>query len=311
MATRATEARHRHGTGLSAVAPEEALARLLDGQRDALAAVEPALPALAAAAERAAAALAGGHRLAYAGAGSAGLMALADALEIAGTFGIPADRTPVLFAGGAAALLAMTGLVEDDAGAAARDVATAALGPGDVLVAVSASGSTPYTVAAAEAARARGTTIVAIANTPASPLLAVADTAILLDTGPEVVAGSTRMGAGTAQKAALNLLSTLVGLRLGHVHDGFMVNVVADNAKLRDRAAAIVAAVAGTPDAAAALAATGGAVKPAILLAAGARDAADAAALLAGSGGHVGPALAALRSRTRTRTRAETATNRE
>jgi len=298
MAARATEAQHRHARGLSSVAPEEALARLLDGQRAALAAVGPALPALAGAADRAARALAAGHRLAYAGAGSAGLMALADALEIAGTFGIPAERTPVLFAGGAAALLAMAGAPEDDRAAAARDVAAAALGPGDALVCVSASGSTPYTLAAAEAARAAGATVIAIANTPGSPLLAAADAAIFLDTGPEVVAGSTRLGAGTAQKAALNLLSTLAALRLGHVHDGYMVNLVADNAKLRARAAAIVAAVAGTGDAPAALAASGGAVKPAILLAAGARDAGHAAALLADSGGHVGPALAALRSST-------------
>jgi N-acetylmuramic acid 6-phosphate etherase len=132
---------------------------------------------------------------------------------------------------------------------------------------------------------------------------------VLLDTGPEVVAGSTRLGAGTAQKAALNLLSTLAALRLGHVHDGYMVNVVADNAKLRERAAGIVAALSGADDASAraALAAADGAVKPAILLAAGARDAADAARLLADSGGHVGPALDALRSGTR----AETAHDRE
>lgn len=301
MASRATEARHPQGRGLSASAPEAALSRLLAGQRDALAAVEPALPALAAAAGIGAGALAAGHRLAYAGAGSAGLMALADALELAGTFGIPPDRTPVLFAGGAAALLAMTGAVEDDCASARRDAAV--LGPGDVVVAVSASGSTPYTVAVAEAARARGAALVAVTNTAGSPLAAGANVAVLLDTGPEVVAGSTRMAAGTAQKVALNLFSTLVALRLGHVHDGLMVNLVADNAKLRARAAEIVAAAAGAADAAArtALAATGGAVKPAILLAAGARDAGDAADLLSGSGGHVGPALDALRSRNETR----------
>ncbi len=133
---------------------------------------------------------------------------------------------------------------------------------------------------------------------PGSPLLGLADVAVLLDTGPELVAGSTRMGAATAQKIALNLISTLMGLQLGHVHDGHMVNVVADNAKLRDRAARIVADVAGADAAAAgaALAATGGAVKPAVLLAAGARDRGHADRLLAASGGHLGPALDALRS---------------
>ena len=121
---------------------------------------------------------------------------------------------------------------------------------------------------------------------------------MLLDTGPELVAGSTRLGAGTAQKIALNLISTLAGLKLGHVHDGYMVNVVADNAKLRDRAARIVAAISGADDGAAraALEATAGAVKPAVLIAAGARDRGHADALLAASGGHVGPALNALQS---------------
>lgn len=294
---RRTETQHQHARGLQSAAPATALARLLAGQADAVAAISPALAAIEDAAGRMAATLAAGGRVGYAGAGSSGLMALADALELFGTFGIPADRTPVFFAGGAAALLAMTGAVEDDAASAGRDLAAAGLGPGDLLIAVSASGSTPYTLAAAEAARARGVAVAAIANAASSPLLAAADVAILLDTGPELVAGSTRMGAATAQKVALNLISTLAGLRLGHVHDGYMVNLVADNAKLRDRAARIVATIAGADEAAAraALAATGGAVKPALLVAAGARPD-DARRLLDETGGHVGPALAALRA---------------
>lgn len=292
---RRTETQHRHAPGLHARPPATILAQLLEGQQDAAAAVAAAIPALAAAAEAAAAALRSGHRLGYAGAGSSGLMALADALELAGTFGIPPARTPVLFAGGAAALLALTGAVEDDTDAAARDLAAAGLGPGDLLVAVSASGSTPYTLAAAAAAKARGMAVIGIANAEGSPLLASADHPVLLDTGPEVVAGSTRMGAATAQKIALNLFSTLTGLLLGHVHDGFMVNVTADNAKLRDRAQRIVATIAGADAATAAdaLATTGGRVKPAVLVAAGAPpDAADR--LLADADGHVGAALAAL-----------------
>ncbi len=120
---------------------------------------------------------------------------------------------------------------------------------------------------------------------------------MILDTGAELVAGSTRMGAATAQKIALNMISTLMGLTLGHVHDGYMVNVVADNAKLRLRAARIVAAVAGTAeaDARAALDATGGAVKPAILVAAGAPGPSDADRLLIETRGHLGPALETLR----------------
>lgn len=309
-----TEAQHPQAPGLQDLPPQEVLARLLAGQQAAADAVRPSLPALAEAAERAATALRTGNRLAYAGAGSSGLMALADALELAGTFGIPPERTPVLFAGGAAALLAMTGAVEDETTSAAADLAAAALGPGDALVAVSASGTTPYTLAVARAAVRQGVAVIALANVAGSPLLTAASLPVLLDTGPELVAGSTRMGAATAQKIALNLFSTLMGLRLGHVHDGFMVNVVADNAKLRARAARIVARLAdATPAAAeAALAATGGAVKPAILLAAGAADAAEAARLLASSGGHLGPALAALGGDDPQPARATTpATNRE
>ncbi len=293
-----TEARHAAAEGLQDLPDREVLARLLAGQQAAAAAVEAALPALEAAAALATRTLAAGGRLGYAGAGSSGLMALADALELPGTFGIAPDRVPALFAGGAAALVRLLGSVEDMAASAADDLAAAGLGEGDALIAVSASGTTPYTLAAAEAAHDSGLSVVGIANRPGSPLLALADVAVFIDTGPEVVAGSTRLGAATAQKIALNLVSTLVGVRLGHVHDGYMVNVVADNAKLRDRATRIVAAISGVGEAAAstALAATGGAVKPAVLVAAGARDPDDAARLLEASGGHLGPALAGLRA---------------
>ncbi len=299
MTGRSTEAQHPQARGLQDLPSDAILSRLLAGQQAAAAAVGAALPALEAAAGHAAEALRTGHRLAYAGAGSSGLMALADALELAGTFGIPPERTPMLFAGGAEALIRMAGAVEDDAASAAAEVASAGLGAGDVVIAVSASGSTPYTLAVAEAARTRGVTLVGIANVAGSALLGRADVAVLLDTGAELVAGSTRMGAATAQKIALNMISTLAGLRLGHVHDGFMVNVLADNAKLRDRAARIVTAISGADDAEAraALAATGGAVKPAILVAAGARDPAEADRRLAASGGHLAPALADLRAR--------------
>jgi N-acetylmuramic acid 6-phosphate etherase len=198
----------------------------------------------------------------------------------------------MLFAGGAAALLHMTGAVEDDPALAEADLAALAPQQGDVLLCLSASGSTPYTLIIARAAKAAGATIVGIANVAPSALLDLADIPVLLDTGPEVVAGSTRMGAGTAQKIALNMLSVLVGLQLGHVHEGYMVNVTADNAKLIDRAARIVAALSGADHATAttALHQTGGAVKPATLIAAGATPQAAAAALAAHDG-HLGPAL--------------------
>jgi N-acetylmuramic acid 6-phosphate etherase len=297
MTDRRTEARHPSAAGLQDLADDAVLSRLLDAQADALAAVRPAFPALAQAAEAGARALRAGHRMIYVGAGSSGLMALSDALELAGTFGIAPDRTPILFAGGTAALLHMTGAVEDDPALAAADLARSAPQAGDVALCLSASGGTPYTLEVARGAKAAGAIIVGVANVAGSPLLALADIPVLMDTGPEVVAGSTRMGAGTAQKIALNMLSVLVGLKLGHVHEGYMVNVVADNAKLMDRAARIVAALSGADRARseAALAATQGAVKPAILVAHGATpDAARDA--LARSDGHLGPALAALRA---------------
>lgn len=292
MAEGSTEARHPSSDGLHRIPAAEALARLLAAQADALAAVGPALPAIEAAADLALAALAGGGRLAYAGAGSSGLMALADCLELAGTFGIAPARTPVLFAGGAEALLHMRGAVEDDPQLAAADFVRSGLRAGDAVICISASGTTPYTLEVARLARAAGVRVVGIANVPGSALLAGSDVAVVLATGAEIVAGSTRLGAATAQKAALNLISVLLGIGLGHVHDGFMVNLVADNAKLRGRAERMVALLSGADlgHVRAALAATGGAVKPAVLVARG-RSADEAAADLQRTAGHLAPLL--------------------
>ncbi|MFC3169936.1 N-acetylmuramic acid 6-phosphate etherase [Paracoccus fontiphilus] len=294
MDPRPTEQRHPSAPGLHLRPSAQIGALFVQAQTDAIASLSAALPAVEAAAQAAAAALRRGGKLGYAGAGSSGLMALADALELAGTFGIPPDRTPVLFAGGASALLHMRGDVEDDADAAAHDFRRSGLSQGDVLAVVSASGSTPYALTVAQVARAAGVTVVGIANVAPSGLLERADIGVHLATLPELVAGSTRLGAATAQKAALNLMSVLMGIELGHVHDGFMVNVQADNAKLVGRAARIVADVARVDDAAAkaALAQTGGAVKPAILVAQG-RSPDDAEQALRQSGGHLAPLLAA------------------
>jgi N-acetylmuramic acid 6-phosphate etherase len=183
---------------------------------------------------------------------------------------------------------------------AARDVAEAGLKAGDCLIAVSASGTTPYALAAASTARNRGAVVIGVANNPGSRLLEIADIAICLPTPPEVIAGSTRMGAGTAQKIALNMLSTMMATRLGHVHDGFMVNVKADNLKLRERARRIVMAVGGcdAEDAGLWLDRAGGSVKTAILLAAGAENAEIAESLLERAQSRLRPALALLRGST-------------
>lgn len=291
-----TETADPRYAGLDAWDDKAILSALLDGQKRGLDAVTAAIPDIAKAAELAVAALSAGGRLIYLGAGSPGLIALSDALEIPQTYGIARDRIVILMAGGLAMTEELLGGPEDDAEAGAADIAQAGVGPDDFVICLSASGTTRYTVAGLLAAKAAGARTAGIAGNPATPLLAEADVAILLATGAEVISGSTRMAAGTAQKAALNMLSTLIGVRMGHVHDNLMVNVTADNAKLVLRATGIVARAAGVgPDiAASALSAADNQVKPAILVAAGAKNPAEARALLAQSGGVVRKALALL-----------------
>jgi N-acetylmuramic acid 6-phosphate etherase len=281
-----TEERHDKAMGLDVMHPALALRLLASGQQAAAKVVDAAIEPLAAAAQIAAEALASGGRLAYAGAGSSGLMAMADALELPGTYGIALDKVVVLLAGGAASLSDLAGGYEDDMDLARNDVRDAGIGKGDCLISVSASGSTPYALAAADEARQRGARVITMANNPGALLFQNADVAILLQTPPEVISGSTRMGAATAQKIAFNMFSTLVGIHLGHVHDGHMVNLKADNAKLRGRAIRIVSDIAGVSatEADHYLNTSSGSVKIAILLAAGARDVAAAQAALTEAG---------------------------
>lgn len=296
MAEKRTEARHQNAEGLDIQAPDAILSFLADAQIEAAKAVRGAIPSIAAAAEIIAERLKGGGRLTYAAAGSSGLMAVADALELPGTFGIGRDRIVILIAGGDEAFHTLAGGPEDDTDEASAAVAAAGIGKGDCLIAISASGSTPYAVRALEDARSRGAATIAVANNKDAPLFRQADVAVLLETPPELIAGSTRMGAGTAQKIALNMLSTLAAVHLGHVHDGYMVNLTADNIKLRDRAARIVAAISGCSreDAARLLEKSGGVVKTAILLAAGAASADTAEKILEGTGHKLRPALSAI-----------------
>jgi N-acetylmuramic acid 6-phosphate etherase len=291
-----TEMAHDLAAGLDTRQPLVIATLLAEAQAAAAASVREAAGAIAAAAERAATCLSAGGRIAYAGAGSSGLMALADALELPGTFGIARDRIAILFAGAPGTLSDLKGGPEDDPGLGRRDVEQSGIGAGDCLLAISASGSTPYTLAALEAARDRGVATIAFANNAGAPMLAVAEIAVHLPSPPEMVAGSTRMGAGTAQKIALNVFSTLTAIHLGHIHDGLMVNVVADNAKLKERAARIVATVghADPERAAACLDIAKGSVKHAILIAAGAADREAADGLLRSSGMRLRPALTIL-----------------
>ncbi|MGC3939848.1 N-acetylmuramic acid 6-phosphate etherase [Roseobacter sp. EG26] len=242
---------------------------LLDGQVAALSAVRAATPDILRAAEAMAEAVRSDKRITYAAAGSSGLMALADACELPGTFGVSTKSVNIHMAGGIPADGHMPGHTEDDDGAA--DVIAETLLDGDVVIVLSASGTTPYALAVAEAARHKGAKVIAIANNQGSKLLDLAHIPICLATPPEVIAGSTRLGAGTAQKVALNMMSSLMGIRLGHVYQGQMVNVVADNAKLENRSASMVMNIANVNREAAqsALKAVQGNTKLAILIAAG------------------------------------------
>lgn len=271
----------------------EVVAAIWEGQRAAVASLEGRLPAIA----RAAGAMAErlrdrSGRIAYAGAGTSGRVAVQDGVELVPTFGWDPARLIYLLAGGTAALTGAVEGAEDDGDAGRAAVLQHSLGPADVLIALAASGSTPFSCEALETARARGALTIGIANNPGSRLLRGAEYPILADTGAEVIAGSTRMAAGTAQRAALTILSSAAMVALGLVHQGRMVAMRPTNAKLKARAAAMVAELAGaTQDRATeALAQSEGDISLAVLIARG-MDPRNAAALLARHHGRLAAAL--------------------
>lgn len=278
---------------IDAQSPPEILRRLHEAQVKGAGVVASAMADIERAAQWAAAALEAGGRLAYVGAGSSGLMAVADGLELPGTFGIPADRITLLLAGSGKGELSLSGIAEDDVEQAIEDVATSNLGAGDCAILVSASGTTPYTVAALRALNGRGSETIGMAAKPGSPLLTEAGLAICLPTAPELVAGSTRMAAGTAQKIALNMISTLTGVLLGHVHAGQMINLTVDNEKLKLRAMGMVDKITGCGEAEAQslIERSGGSVRSAILLARGVRTVDEAERMLADHDGRLKPCL--------------------
>ena len=225
--------------------PGDVLDAMIEGQFAAVAAVRGARGAIERAALALEARLRAGGRLIYAGSGTSGRLAAQDGAELLPTFGWPADRVVILIAGGEKALLQAVEGAEDDIGDAHRLVQHHRIGGEDALIAVAASGTTPFTLACLEQARAQGALAIAIANNADTPLLKAADHAIWLDSGPEPIAGSTRIKAGTAQRIALGLLSSLAMIRLGRVHAGLMVDLQATNAKLARRSEAILRQISG------------------------------------------------------------------
>lgn len=220
---------------------ELAVDTMLQGQLSAAAAVQSQASIIAHASGRAADRLRTGGRLVFVGAGTSGRIAVQDGVELGPTFNWPEHRLLFLLAGGMSALAHSSEGAEDDASAAEAAVGEHRVGPQDVVIGCAASGRTPYTIAAINASRNTGALTIAMSNNSAAPLIDAADIGIVLETGSEIVAGSTRMKAGTAQKIALNLLSTAIMLRLGRVYRGMMIDMLVSNAKLRDRARRMIA----------------------------------------------------------------------
>lgn len=275
------------------------LSAFYEGQLAAVAAVRSSLPAIAAAAEDASQRLRRGGRLVYAGAGTSGRIGVQDGTELPPTFNWPDDKLIYLIAGGEGAIMKAVENAEDSVEEGIAGIRDNAIGPDDVVIGVAASGRTPFTIAALREAKARGAQTIGISNNADAPLLDVSSHPIVADTGEEVIAGSTRMKAGTAQKVILNLLSSLIMVRLGRVYRGLMVDMRATNAKLRRRSEIMVSEITGCDDATAAeaLRKAEGDLKAAVLIALGA-DAQGARAALDRTDGNLRQALASFPAHT-------------
>ncbi|WP_405830736.1 N-acetylmuramic acid 6-phosphate etherase [Streptomyces sp. NBC_00105] len=261
------------------------------------AAVAAQLPHIAAAIDAIAERMARGGRLVYAGAGTAGRMGVLDASECPPTFNTDPADVVGLIAGGPSAMVKSVEGAEDSPELAVVDLTALEIGPDDTVIGISASGRTPYAIGAVAFARARGALTVGLSCNASSALAAAAEHGIEVVVGPELLTGSTRLKAGTAQKLVLNLISTITMIRLGKTFGNLMVDMRSSNEKLRARARRIVALATGAPDEEieAALTATGGEVKNAVLVILGGVDGPKAAELLAASHGHLRAALTAAR----------------
>lgn len=272
-----------------------AVEAMLEGHMAALAAIRSQSEMIAAAADAAANRLGAAGRLIYAGAGTSGRIAVQDGVELYPTFNWPRSRLVFLMAGGMAALVESAEGAEDDAEEGERQVSTNQVGANDVVIGVAASGSTPFTVAVIRAAKERGALTVGLSNNIGSQLEAQAEFGICVQTGSEVIAGSTRMKAGTAQKVVLNTLSTAIMLRRGLVVNGMMVNLRISNEKLLARGHAMIRTLAGVDQIAAehALEEADRRVLPAVLIALGA-DRNEADRLITANNGNPRAAITAM-----------------
>jgi N-acetylmuramic acid 6-phosphate etherase len=244
-APRATERRNPRTRGLDTKSTLEILRAIQREDATVAKAVSRAIPAIARAVDAIAQALQRGGRLFYVGAGTSGRLAALDAAEIPPTFGTPARMVQAVIAGERRALTHAVEGAEDNRAQGARDLAARGLNHNDVVVGITASGSTPYVLGALEFARRRGATTVGVTANPGTPIARFAKISIVTETGPEVITGSTRMKAGTGQKMVLNMLSTAAMVRMGRVYDNWMIGVALTNRKLQARGLRILAQASG------------------------------------------------------------------
>ena len=289
-----TEQTNPASAAIDTVTTEAALRIINREDAKVAVAVEREIPAIARAVDAIADAIGRGGRLFYLGAGTSGRLGVLDAAEIPPTFGAPPELIIGIIAGGDAAVSRATEASEDDPATGARDLTKHGFTARDVLVGLAASGRTPYVLGAIAEARRLGAVTVGVSCTPDSELARAAEIAITPLVGPEVIAGSTRLKAGTAQKLVLNMLSTAVCIRVGYVYGNLMVNVQPKNSKLADRARRIIAVAAEVSQERAAelLEASGGRVAVAIVMSRKACARTEAERLLAEAGGRVSNALA-------------------
>jgi N-acetylmuramic acid 6-phosphate etherase len=295
-----TERRNRTSMRLDEM-PVEAIVRLMnEEERRVQEAVGEALPRIASAVELLVEAWREGGRWIYVGSGTSGRIAALDAAECPPTFGAPPERVLALLAGGQNAATHSVESAEDDTSAAVRDLEALGLGPNDVVVGLAASGRTPYVVAAVRRATEAGCATIGISNNRGSELVAAARVGIELDTGPEILTGSTRLKAGTSQKLVLNMLSTAAFTRLGKVYENFMVDLQGANEKLKRRSRRIIREGAGVTEdeATELLSAAGGSVKVAVVMGKAKVSADEASELLAATQGNVRRALETHSTRT-------------
>ena len=288
-----TERRRADGADLDLAPTRELVGRMVEEDKRVPLAIEAAADDIAAAIDLVAERLAGGGRLIYVGAGTSGRIGVMDAVETRPTFSMPADRVVGVLAGGADAFASAAEGAEDDPEQGAREMDELAVGPDDVVVGITASGRTPFVLGAVGRARERGAATVGVSSNPGAELSAVAEKAIEVVVGPELIAGSTRLKAGTAQKLVLNMISTISMIRIGRTFGNLMTGVRATNEKLRLRARRIVeeATGAGAEEAASALTAADHDIPTAIVMILRDVPAREAADRLAAAGGNLRAAL--------------------